>query len=289
MPGLTENADGWIDYTDPVSSTLSLADSTTTTITGTADADGGCDFTESAAPALGAESAFEEEVAFNPSTCQEQVLTGGLDTSDEATLESQAAANWQSAADSNAEPATGSAAIDSSGDLTDDVGDTATPSSDTASPDSLGWKKAYEKNAYVDPLQITITSLAANLEWDATGNLDGSKAYGRNNAYEFKYDGWSNSGTPPVRITRYGLNDVENTAGETFKNTDFEEYLSTVLDPAIVWAACGFTYAAAVFSLKVSVWGSPSGTYGHSYDSHVSGGCSDLVHFDGESGSGWTS
>jgi hypothetical protein len=148
---------------------------------------------------------------------------------------------------------------------------------------------AYTKTSYIDPFQITITSLAANLSWQHSGSSVPSASYNIY-PYEFRYDGWSNTGTPHPGFS-FTSGAVSIRASETFRNNDFEELMialaTLTLGPAgaaYVIAACGFSVATAVFNLSEYIKGNSSGGFNWSYNDSTSGGCSDLVshhHYSG--------
>lgn len=99
--------------------------------------------------------------------------------------------------------------------------------------------------------------------------------------YEFRYDGWSNSGTPHPPFN-FATTSVSVQANETFRNTDFEQMMLAVSagfpgGTAAVFAACGFNASPAVFNLRNYIRGNADGSYYWSYSDSRSGGCADLV------------
>ncbi|WP_277440676.1 hypothetical protein [Streptomyces sp. SPB162] len=265
--GVTVGSDGWITYTTTRASSLALTDVTTSTLTGTVAADGTCEFSATGTAAAGSAATYQEETAYNPTTCQEKILVGGLSAAAETSLTDPAdAANTVTTSSNSAE---------------------ATPGSD---PDWGGftyYKAAYTKTAWIDPVYITITSLTANLQWPLYGK--GGYLYGRVNPYEFRYDGWSNSGTPPISF--HTMSDNSGwylLEAERFRNVDFEYYILAAFGVA-GWAACGFTTAPAVFQHRVQVSGYRNGARGWAWNDSKSGGCANLVHHGQWNNYGWTS
>jgi hypothetical protein len=249
VPGITLAAGGWIHYTDTFTGAGDLTGAKTLQLTGTHAANGGCDFSNST-PAT-ATGGYEEETAYNPQTCQETVVLGTLTASGKTAY----------AASIGASPA------------------------GAAKPAAGGTWHAFEKVSYVDPLDITITSLTANLSWSSNGSsFTGRSA--NSVAYEFKYDGWSSAGVKSTWIN--GNIGASYESWDTFTNTDFEEYLIAAIGPSAI-AACGMTTAPAVFFLAPTISGNTNGTYSTSHGNNVSGGCSDLVHFRENHGTGSSS
>ncbi|MGW0584225.1 hypothetical protein ACWD25_51920 [Streptomyces sp. NPDC002920] len=272
-------SDGWITYSDDETSQLGVT-GTVTTIDGTVQSDGTCQFDYDFTGTSGS-PAYQQEVGYNPSTCQERVLTGSITASQEASLTSPE--------DTNDVPETPQSSS-STGDASAAVSPLAQPYGSTgvgaaATPDSTSYSNAHTKTAWIDPLNITITSLTTNLRWPLYGA--GGSLTARNNAYKFKYDGWSTSGTPSPVIS--AVSGGWGTGGsETFRNNDFEEYVIAVFGLA-GYASCGATTATAVFKHNVHVYGYRSGSYKSTWSDSKSGGCSNLVHHRTSYGYGWTS
>ncbi|MDX6705252.1 MAG: hypothetical protein QOI48_1098 [Solirubrobacteraceae bacterium] len=106
---------------------------------------------------------------------------------------------------------------------------------------ATAYSTAHTKTAWIDTVNITITSLAANLNWPLHGT--GGTLTGRVNPYQFKYDGWSSTG--PSKITFPSL---PGDAGwwmretDSFTNKDFAALVYFLFGPA-GWAACGFHFS----------------------------------------------
>ncbi|MFC1405135.1 MULTISPECIES: hypothetical protein [Streptacidiphilus] len=282
VAGVSVGSDGWISYTDGQATALGVTGSTVTTIDGTVDADGACNFDESAT-STAAGSTYQEEVGFNPTTCQDRILTGSITTAAEATLVSPDDTN--TVAESPQTATDTEAAGDAVSALAPPYDTAGTAQTDGADASTTHYSSAHTKTSWIDPVNITITSLTTNLRWPLYGA--GGSLTGRNNAYKFKYDGWSTSGTPsPVLSAVSG--GWTTSAAETFKNNDFEYYVLATFGIA-GWAACGYSTATAVFKHSVHVYGYKSGGYGYSWYDTRSGGCSNLVHHRDSVGYGWTS
>lgn len=255
----------WSTFAHPISNRLHLGGVHTVTIRGTADPGGTCSFEVTGAVPAGGAPVFTEQVAVDSSQCLEQVIEGTPTQTDLAYLNS----------------------LDTSGG-------SGTPSTATATSTNFGSTKAvlaaattsssaYEKTAYVDPVDLTITSLSANLTWAHNGSSVPSASY-RIVPYEFQYDGWSNTGTPHPGFN-FTSSSVSIQANETFKNTDFEALLLSgslaSCGPgcaAAIIAACGFSVAPAVFAHREYIQGNASGGYNWSYNDSATGGCSSLIN-----------
>jgi hypothetical protein len=264
IPGVVYQPGGWLDYTKTLASKLTLKDARTATLSGTRAADGSCAFRSAGTAAAGSAATFQEETAFNPQTCQEKILTATLTSADAPILATAAGGT----------PVSGSAR--------------AGQAAAGAAPAATSYSSAYEKTAWIDPLNITITSLADNLRWPLYGA--GGTLTARVNPYDFQYDGWSTTGPSPIRFvtlagnTGWSVNETDH-----FTNTDFASLVYVVFGVA-GWLACGApTTATAHFNHNVTVYGYRSGSRGWAWNDSVSGACSDLVHHSQWNGFGWTS
>lgn len=260
---LTIDSNGWIHYTNTLVGSLGLVNVRTTTITGTQQSDNSCAFPATSV-ASGTGDTYSEETAFNPRTCQDTVVTGTLTAAGQAKLNAT-------------EPQT--VESDSAPDST------ALPAATTAANRSY---RAFEKVSYVDPADITITSLTNNLHWITNGRRI-SEANAVAVSYKFHYDNWKTS-----KITWKWSGFPSNPsftkaqASQTFYNSDFEKIIVAILGPA-GYAACGFNSHPATFFLSPFVEGHPNGSYNVGHANHVKGGCSDLVHFRENHGRGRSS
>jgi hypothetical protein len=268
---VTIDSHGWVHYNNVAANSLRLANRKTVTISGKIDSAGTCSMTETGSASPDTAGAYSEEIAVNSSTCQEQLVVGTLTPADLASLNAQSngalVASGTTISATAARNAAGAAATPNTG---------VRPAS-IAPTTSSG---AYEKTAYIDPAYLTITSLSANLTWAHNGSRVPNASY-RIVPYEFKYDGWSTSGTPHPPFA-FAAGKVSIQANETFRNNDFEALLLSVSaafpgGPAYVFAACGFSISTAVFNLRNYIQGNANGSYNWSYNDTTSGGCSDLV------------
>jgi hypothetical protein len=153
---------------------------------------------------------------------------------------------------------------------------------------ATSYSSAHTKTAWIDPVNITITSLAGNLRWPLYGA--GRTLTGRVNPYEFRYDGWSSTGPSPIRFPS-----LPGDAGwsmretDSFTNRDFAALVYFLLGAA-GWAACGFHLSAtAHFHHDVTVRGYRNGNRGWAWNDSKSGACSNLVHHRESDGFGWVS
>lgn len=281
---VTMDSDGWIHYNDTEAGSLQLTAPSTVTVTGTADSDG-CTFDETGDVAAGVEGTYVEQIAVNPTTCQEQLVEGTLTSSAQSILDAQSSADIGSVDGDAPDQSTDTAsapALDGSGNpIVPTPIHNVTPK--VVTPHSAVTTHAYEKTSYVDPVGLTITSLSFNLGWTHNNGVLSSASY-KIVPYDFKYDGWSTSGTPhPGFSWGSGNKSVGISGHEQFKNNDFEALLLAVSaaipgGPAAVFAACGFSVATAVFNHTESIRGNGDGGYSWSYSDKTSGGCSNLVH-----------
>lgn len=255
--GITVDSDGWIHYTKTLVNTLGLQNKTTTTSQGTKVAGGDCTFPATSTTTTGADT-YSEEVAFNPLTCQDTVVSGTLTSAGQAKLNAETATTAQAAT-------------------------VATPAVAGA-----GAHAAFEKVSYVDPADITITSLTDNMKWVSNGRTI-TQTTSSAVSYKFQWDDWratalkwTDSGYP------FNKTFTKSQVSQTFTNTDFEKLILKLLGPMGL-AACGGTTAPAVFVLSPFVEGKPNGTFAVGHSNSVKGGCSDLVHFRENHGTGHSS
>ena len=269
--GVTVDRSGTIHFANTLTSARDLADARTTTVKGTRQRGGGCHFaSSSSAPARVSSSSYTEETAVNPATCRETLVSGKLTSA-------------------------GIAALDSSPATTDTVRSPTAPGSSHAATPAVaaGTWAAFNKVSFVDPLDITITSLTDNLTWSgnggpASGNglITGGSAYAV--SYEFPYDNWSASPFTFSWNGCIGCNSLTSQTARTFYNSDFEEIIVQIFGVA-GYEACGFNGNPATFYLSPATTGYPNGYYGWGWSSNASGGCSDLVHFRQNNGGGSSS
>lgn len=279
--GVTAVAGGWIRYVDATTIQLAADGSPPQTVSGTVGSNGACTITGTASLAPNASAQYVIETAFNPSTCQAQFVTGNVTPATAAllagpssTLAAAAASGSSQSTATSTQTVTGSATRPPT--LADPPGAGADPSA-----------TGHTKVAWIDPLDITINSVAANLTWNYNGSYV-SSASAKADSYEFPYDGWSNTGLPAISFEWLSDGSVRYYEPETFVNTDFEDIVLALLGLA-GWAACGFSTAPAVFYLDPGVRGYGNGNLGGSWSWSATGGCSDLVHSSVNFGYGSTS
>lgn len=245
------------------------------TLSGKRMAGGGCSFSSAEnTESLSSLSGYSEETAFNPSTCQETLVAGSLTPTQAASLNSSGAVQQPNA------PAPPSK---------------STSKGTQVQPAAAGTLyEAFEKASWVDPVDLTITSVTTNLDFAGNG-VPASQggvmwaAGGYASTYQFPYDNWSSSG---VSYNWYGCLEacsyVALQSSDTFYNTDFELVVVAIFG-LTGYAACGFDSSPATFYLSPYTFGYPNAYYGWGNYNSVSGGCSDLVHFRENHGSGHSS
>lgn len=258
---VTVDAQGWILYGNLLATSLNLTAPTTQTISGTIDSSGTCTFTESGTVQPGSQGVYEEQTAYNPTTCQEKIITGGLTAASQQTLNSMSLSNPMTPARYGTAAAAPLAAAQ--------------------------YQLAYSKGADLDPLFITIASFTSNLRWPLYGAARGTES-GVYNPYEFRWDGWSNTGTPPLNFYRTSNpNGYALQGAETFSNTDFLAIMVALLGPAAIATCLGI--GTAKYHEDETVYGRDNGNIAYSTGHSKSGACTNLTHFSHSSNYGWTS
>lgn len=246
-----DHGDGWIHYPNPVlPRALGKASPRPRFVKGSRDGNGDCLFADIQVVSPGSSGVFTEDVAFNPTTCDRMVLTSPLDAAASTAL-----------ANLTAEP--------------------ASPPATTAAAGPTG-PVGSQKSSWYDPVQITITSLAANAAINYDGH--GNDTYGAS-SYVFKYDGWT-GGPPALRPTDFGDDPLQLIASVTNYNRDFLAIMIALATlsgvpgaSAAVMAACGFpTSTLARFSHYEVVDVYKSGQVVGQDNDTKSGACSNLVH-----------
>lgn len=275
--GVSINANGWIQYTRTLASRLALRNVSTTTVSAERGSDGICINSSSSTAAGPARRAlFQEEIAFNPGTCQQRVLSGTMGPDDLATL--------NSIGDGHASAPGSGSGVQSA---TVSGQRLPTTSQSPAAPNT-SYGSAHVKTAWIDPLNITITSLANNMSWPLYGA--GGTLTERWNAYDFPFDGWSSSGVylGPF-VTLSGNIGWSIRATDHFTNTDFATFVYIVFGIA-GWLACGAPLTVtAHFNHDLTIYGYRSGGYNRAWNDSATGACTDLVHHAEWDGYGWTS
>ena len=297
---VTVTRDGWIHYNDLLLSELALESSETRTVSGMHTPDG-CSIDGLGPASPSRAPIYTEEIAYNPDTCQEIVVSGDLSpvglakaralsttVSLPATRDGPASSPAQSA--STVRPATYAISTHRRALFARKRGGSVRAhvawrkqQEEREAEEETTFQTAYNKTFWIDPLFITITSLTVNLTWPLEGGV--GKKHATAFSYEFPFDSWSNSGIhgPNIGPVSGGW---RAGASESFFNSDFEELLEDVLGEPLTFALCGFSHARAHFQHDVRVYGYSNGTYLPWSDDRVAGGCSNLVHHSERSGFG---
>jgi hypothetical protein len=260
----TRDADGWIRFNNTAVAKIELIDPITRTVTGARDSDGACEVASTGEMSSASGPQYEEDLAFNPVTCERVTIRGGITAESVATLDAMAAASAQA----NADDATTS--------------DQAAPADGHAMAAAavIYTHSAYVKTAWIDPVNITITSLSNNLDWNAALDLRALEV-----AYKFRYDGWSMNPVRPTLTWSWGPDWGASSSHEQFRNTDFERIIVALFGPA-GFAACGFNGSPAVFTHNVTNYGHRNGVDAFAWNDTAKGGCVNLVHHRAWHGAG---
>ncbi len=300
----TITPDGWVHYNNTKASTLPLTNPTTVTLPGTIDSNGNCVISSPPLTNKAGAGFFESETAFNPVLCQASFLEGQISSQVAASLgvtqRSVSAPLPPGALSSTpigrvtpvAGAASGPLALAVPGSASAGLAVPAPASQAATAPavqaaSSTTYKSAYQKDAYLDPFDITITSLAQNMTWgfNSSNQIVSASAYVV--PYRFSWDGWGGGGPSSSVYKNGNYTAAINLAYYQSTNTDFENYVLAILGLAGL-AACGFDTSPAVFTQNMALTGESGGYQVSSADS-ATGGCSDLVHRDSENGYGSTS
>lgn len=257
--GVEVTPDGWIHYNSVLSKVGITGNARA--VQGVREGSDGCRFSGSGSARAGDTSAgYEEEVAYNPATC-------------EATYVSAPVSRDQL---SQINAATGSA--DASSPALDAVPMTAPAGGALAVAAATVFSRT-EDTSWIDPLFITITQQKAGLQWTSTawtrhgvsryafvigciGSVCLDRTYVVSSAAPFLSvtGGWKQAG-----LVHY-------------RNTTFAKWVALRLG-ATGWAACGFpTTFTADFWHDDRVTGYRTGSSAWSWDDAKSGACTNLVH-----------
>ena len=259
---VTIDKDGWIHYENLRADKLDLINPKRSLLTLERSADGSC--VRSGESSGGSRDGgsqdlgdhFSEETAYNPGLCQVETIDGYL------TVEATRQLSEQDGAASGAQTKS----------------DGATTRADLPS------HTAHQKGRWIDPVNITITSLTANISWKYSGtSATATDAYWV--PYTFSWDGWSRSGTPSNATSSYS-DHVTLNGHEQFRNTDFELAMEVIFGPAAVYAACGFDFSTAIFDHTETIRGYENGGWTSNYNDTANGGCSNLVRYSHQEGYG---
>lgn len=304
LPPVTQSSGGWIHYNNSILTTAQTQSEQTDRITGRPLLGGGCSFHGQSTLPAGDFDVVEEETAYNPYTCEADVVRASVTASEMSRVEalSQASAG---AVPPDGQPTANEAppTVGSSGAGEAAPSGASKPPSIAQSQASAGthYESAHTKAIWRDPVSLNITSLVADLSWPLYGapGAINSTAY----SYEFPLDSWSNSGLKgPFLTESSGLYPDEKIKGdqkeaeqsldwyssahETFHNSDFAAFLKKVT-PLVALAACGETNKETEFYHNVKVFGYRAGPTGYWWEDHKKGACSNLVHHVTYYNPGW--
>ena len=260
IPGVSVDAGGTFHYTNALSSPQDLSGAVTTVVQGTRNASGSCVFSDpNSSGAL-----FGTEIAYNPMTCQDTTLFGQLTAKGIADL---AAISPATTSTKFVAPASQSSAV-------------VTPSSYD------GWQSAYNKVAFIDPINLTIVSLSNNFTWEINGT---GVIYGNTTASaymeHFGGDVTTSTGFGTSYTNIQGTYGIQSTTWNSWTNSDFEAWM-VFFSGAAGYIACGFNSNPSQFYIAPTVTGASDTTF-YVSDVHTkSGGCTDLIHANYNSGYG---
>lgn len=262
IPGVSVDSAGTFHYRDPLISSKFLVSTTSRIEIGHRNAQGGCALSGSnpVATAAFGSGFYSAETSYNPTTCRATFVSGRLTAAGKATLATTRSSS------SVAAPGTRS-----------------TFGSPMAAP-SNGYWSAFNKVSWVDPIDLTIVSLADNLTWQTSGwSIPWASAYPVPYMEHIGGDVTTNLGGGTWWSS--GSNYTENTAYNYWTNSDFEAWVVAVIGPA-GYAACGFNSTPANFYLQSSTIGYNNAYFGVGWNSWNSGGCVDLTWLRQNSGPG---
>ncbi len=269
IPGVSVDTNGTFHYSNNLTSPEDMSSVTTSIVQGIKNVNGVCVFSESNS----AGSQFGTEISYNPSTCQDTMISGQLTSKGSADLAAitpamTASPNRSKFAFRPARPF-------------------APQQSATISTASYnGYWAAYNKLAYIDPFNLTIVSLSNNFTWQISGT---SVPWGITNPSAFMEhfggDVTTNLGGGTSYLSFNGGTARQSLIWNSWTNTSFENWVVFFMGVA-GYAACGFNSSPANFYLQPNVLGYNNATFSTS-DTHTkSGGCTDLVHTNYNSGGG---
>jgi hypothetical protein len=259
--GFTRDPDGWIHFDNTAVTKIGLIDPVTRTVAGTRDGDGACEVRSTGELSSESGPRFEEEIAFNPLTCERTIVSGGLTAEAIAALDAMAPPTTVDEVDSAGQSAPAGARAPINATVTYTY-------------------SAYVKTAWIDPLNITITSLSNNLDWNSALDLRALEV-----AYKFRYDGWSMNPARPTLTWSWGPDWGAANSHESFRNTDFERIIVSLFGLG-GYAACHFNGNPAVFTHNVTNYGHRNGVDAFAWNDTARGGCVNLVHHRAWHGSG---
>lgn len=267
IPGVAVDAQGVIHYTHASADTQYLSGATTKVVSGQRNSAGGCDLNSSSP----AGTDYSVETSFNPSTCEATFVSGQVTPTGAAAL---GTANPSSAP-------TGASPISTFGSPLSNIRAQALSA---AANNNNGYWSAFNKVSWVDPVDLTIVSIADNLTWQINGaSIPWASAYYV--PYSEHIGGDVTTRTEGNLWWSSGSTYTESWSDSSWTNSDFEAWVVAVLGIS-GYAACGFNSDPAHFYLQADTAGWKNATYTSGWDSSNSGGCVDLTWLRQNDGAG---
>ncbi|HET8718153.1 MAG TPA: hypothetical protein VFM50_10430 [Nocardioidaceae bacterium] len=258
--------DGWIEYSSDLKQLGIEAESEV--ISGLRGSSGECTFAgENAGTGETSAVLVREEVAFNPATCETEFLVAELSQSEAA----------EYLTDSPAE-----SADDSTG-----ISEGAVAKSPTRVAAAAATHSRWVRTAWVDPIEIDISSQKTALQWNSSAWL--KRQVGRD-SFKGCIGGKCLDETYIVSKNAFFgsySNRFEYSGVTHFRNTAFANWVVFFLG-AGGWAACGFpTSSTANFHHDGQVVGFKNGDWKVNWDDRKNGACTNLVHHESSNGGAW--
>ena len=273
IPGVSVDNAGTFHYSNTLQAQQAILNPKTTVLQGVRNSSGACVF---AGPASSV-PVYQEETAFNPTTCVETIVSGQLSPKGLTTLAAMSPASGT---------LTSSTATSTSTSALPSNNSSATPSVSALATSYNGTWSAFSKVAFIDPINLTIVSLSNNFSWKIANSsvVSGSTSP---SAYMEHIGGdvTTSTGSGTYYVNLGGGSAIQSFTYNNWSNSDFEAWVVAVLGPP-GYAACGFNANPAQFYLAPNVTGYNNSSYNASWSDTVSGGCTDLVHFNSLSGTG---
>lgn len=215
---------------------------------------------------------YEEEVAFNPSSCASEILVAVLTPAQAAELDGP----------------------DSNYVIEDDemIGEAPTLLSRHGSSlqsSTAATHDRYLKTSWIDPIDITISSQANGMEWSDAAFI---RSHVTRKSFKGCVDGNCLDDTYIVSSSS-PLTTLSASAGWSrdahvhFSNLTFALWVEGILGAA-GWIACGApSSSSANFYHEDKVTGYASGSSAYSWSDSKSGACTNLVHHSSSTGASW--
>ncbi|WP_435769891.1 hypothetical protein [Nocardioides sp. SYSU DS0651] len=254
---VTVTDDGWIHYRTDLSALGPKAQRKL--VKGTPGRGGTCTLSGVERGNAGSKVVVREEVAFNPATCETEYLVAELTPAE--------AAAYADTADVTEEPV-----VRAQTDVTAAAATTY---------------NRWVRTAWVDPIEIDISSTKVALQWNRNQWLKRGVA---RNSFKGCISGQCLDETYIVsKANYYGnySNRFEFSGVTHFRNTAFAKWVVFFFG-AGGWAACGFpTSSTANFHHDEQVIGFKSGAWEVRWDDRKNGACTNLVHHESSNGGSW--